>query len=279
MSQSPSASPRSSMTDEILSQLSMPDLAARLGTDEATARAATEAALPTLLAGMTNQAVDPQRAPDLARAVQSDHDSAVLDTDDPVAHVDPAEGDRIVQHVFGEQRPTVESRLQAAAGTGGDDLMGKLLPMLAPLVMAWLSRKMMGGGTGGGATGGGGGLGDILGDVLGGAAGGASGGAGSGGSGGGLGDILGDVLGGGSADAGGSGSSTSSGGGGLGGMLGEVLSGGSAAESGSATSPSTPAGRGGGGLGDVLGQLGGRAGSGGGLDDLLGSILGGNVGG
>lgn len=183
----PPAASSGSMTDEIMAQLSLPDLAARLGTDQDTARRAAEAALPTLLAGVTTQAADPQRSPQLARAVREDHDPAVLEAVDPVAHVDPDEGDRIVQHVFGDRRGDVEARLQGATSGVDSSLMAKLLPMLAPLVMAWLSRKMLGGAagddttTGGGATttGGGGGLGDVLGDVLGG--------------GGGLGDVLGQL--------------------------------------------------------------------------------------
>lgn len=274
----PRPSPVPSMTDEIMAELSLPDLAERLGTDQDTARRAVESVLPTLLAGVTNEATDPQRSAALARAVREDHDPAVLEAADPVAHVDADEGDRIVQHVFGDRRDDVETRLQGATGVDSS-LLARLLPMLAPLVLAWLSKKMLGAAGAGSRDTGGGGLGEVLGEVLGGAAGRSPGGADApSGSGGGLGDVLGDVLGGGLGDVlggalgGGSGSGSSSGtssGGGLGGMLGEVLGGGRD------DAASTPSGGGGGGLGDVLGQLGGRAGGGGGLDDLLGSILGG----
>ena len=68
------------------------------------------------------------------------------------------DGGRIVDHVFGDSRDEVMSRLgganqqQAAGGLGGG-LIAKLLPMLAPLVMAWLAKNMGGllGGGGGGA--------------------------------------------------------------------------------------------------------------------------------
>lgn len=172
-------------TEQILSQIPLSQLAAQLGTDEATAREAAEAALPTLLAGVTNEAHDPGRADELAQAVTKDHDPATLDADDPLARVDPADGDRIVSHLFGDDRGAVESQLQGFLGGASGSLVQKVLPLLAPLVMSWLARKM-----GGGRTSGGGGLGDILGDVLGG---GGSAGGGRGSGGGGLGDILGQL--------------------------------------------------------------------------------------
>lgn len=235
------------MTQEILSQVPISQIAARLGTDEASARRATEAALPALLAGLTAQAADPQRAQGLASAVRADHNANLLDDDDPVARVDPAEGDKIVGHVFGDQRGAVEQDLQGFLGGGEGGLVGKLMPMLAPLVMSYMAKKM----TGGGAQGGGGGLGDLLGGLLGGAKD-DKGGSGAT-SGGGIGDILGGILGGGKADS----ASPSTGGnqgGGIGDILGGIL--------------------GGGGGSEVLDGLRDKDQKGGGLDDILGSILG-----
>ena len=237
------------MTEEILSSVSMSDIAARLGTDEDTARQATEAALPTLLAGLTAQASDPARALGLASALRQDHDESLLNADDAVRRVDPEEGDKILGHVFGERRGAVEHDLQGFLGGGSGDLVGKLMPMLAPLVMAYMKKKMTGGGSGGG-----GGLGDILGSVLGGgAAGQATGG------GGGLGDILGSVLGGGDAPEQDRGD-----GGGIGDILGSVFGGGKEDES-----------TGGGGvLDDVLDGIRDKQKKASPLDDILGSILG-----
>lgn len=213
-------------TEQILSQIPIARLAAQLGTDEQTAQEAAEVALPTLLAGLTNEAQDPRRAPALAAAVQRDHDPATLAADDPLAAVDPDEGNRIVSHLFGADRGEVEARMQGAVGGASGSLVSRMLPLLAPLVMSWLAGKVRDGGSG---RSGGGGLGDILGDVLGGAV--SGGRAGSGG--GGLGDLLGGVLGG--AAGGGRGGS----GGGLGDILGQL--GGRAG--------------GGGGLDDLLGSI------------------------
>ena len=78
------------------------------------------------------------------------------------------------------------NQLGNVGGAGGEGLISKLLPLLAPIVMSYLAKKLGGGGA---DQAGGGGLGDLLGGILGGQAGGAAGG--------GLGDLLGGLLGGG----------------------------------------------------------------------------------
>jgi hypothetical protein len=245
-----------SMTAEIMSQLPVPTLAERLGTDEATAREAAEAALPTLLAGLTGEATNPFQRPRLAAAARRDHEPELLHARDPLAEVDPADGDRIVDHVLGGQRGEVEGHLRELVGGDAGDAAAQVLPLLAPLVMAWVAGKMRGPSRG---TEPGAGLGDILGDILGGGT--------SGAMTGGLRDILGDVLGGSSP--------TSSPQGGFAGILGGLiggLEGGGVGELGS--SSLTEGGPGKGRLtSGVLHQLGGRAGVGDDFDDLLSNVF------
>ena len=124
--------------------------------------------------------------------------------------VDEDDGDKIVHNVFGDHTDQVVQKLGSTESGGGQGIIQKLLPILAPIVLSFLAsqftkRSQPGGGSaqaeaapGGG---GGGGIGDILGGLLGGG-GSASGGTSSGGSGGGgtlggLGDLLGGLLGGG----------------------------------------------------------------------------------
>ncbi|SDK48889.1 DUF937 domain-containing protein [Arthrobacter sp. ok362] len=207
--------------NDIIGQVPIGQIAALLGTDESTARSAVEAAVPTLLAGLHNNA----QAPDGAAALESalgQHQDGLIDGGVDVGQVDTVDGEKIVNHVFGGQQDHVASQL---AGTGqlggaGGDLVRKLLPILAPIVMSYLANKVLGGGQGGtqgGSAGQSGGqsgaqadagqaggvdLGGILGGILGGLGGGqgsgqgssASGGAGQGGFGG-LDDILGGLFG------------------------------------------------------------------------------------
>jgi hypothetical protein len=219
--------------DEILNQVPMDQVAAALGVDRSEAEEATRTAIPALLGGMQANAADPAGAASLMSAVEQ-HDPSVLGSG--LDQIDTQDGQRIVQNVFGEQTPDVMNRLGAATPGQGSSLIQKLLPIIAPIVMAYLAKKLQGGasstsaaatddpmgglggmlGGAGAGAGGGGGLGDVLGSVLGGA------GAG-GGQGGGIGDILGQVLGG----AGGSQTQpgTPTGQGGMGDLLGGVLGG------------------------------------------------------
>jgi hypothetical protein len=170
--------------DDILAQIPMSQLAGQLGVDEQTAEQATRQALPALLGGMEANAQDPNRAASLASAL-GQHDDDLLDGGVDVNQVDTADGEKIVGHVFGDNQNQVINQLGGLGGAGGSSLMGKLLPMLAPIVMSYLAKRLTQGGGDPAATqaSAGGGLGDILGGLLG------------GGKSGGLGDLLGGLLG------------------------------------------------------------------------------------
>jgi hypothetical protein len=187
-----------SAVDELLAQIPMGQLAGRLGVDEQTAEQATRQALPALLSGMHANAQDPNGAQSLSEAL-GQHDNDLLDGGVDVDQVNTADGDQIVQHVFGGSRSQVVDQLGGVGGAGGSDLMAKLLPMLAPIVMSYLARRLTGGGAGGaadgGADGGLGGLGGLLGGLLGGAGQSGAGQSGAGQPGGGIGDLLGGLLG------------------------------------------------------------------------------------
>ncbi len=213
--------------DEILSQLSMPEVAQQLGVSTDQAEQAVRSAVPALIGGMQANAQSPQGAASLVSAL-GQHTG---ETDYNLGHADTADGEKIVAHVFGGNRNDVVGRLDSSGGGGG--IMGKLLPMLAPIVLGYLADKFLGGGSSGSSGGGGGGLGDLLGGLTGGSEGGRGGGlgdllgsvtGGSNGGGGGLGDV-GDMLGGllGGGDSGGD----QQGGIDVGDLLGDLLGGGS----------------------------------------------------
>jgi hypothetical protein len=193
-----------SAVEEILSEIPINQLAGQLGVDTRTAEQATRQVLPALLGGIQANTDDPGGAASFARAVQQ-HDGGLVQGGVDLDQVDTDDGDKIVGHVFGPNRGQVENRLGGVGGVGGQDLIAKLLPILAPIVMAWLSKKLSGGaGSAGAGSGpdlgsmfgggsGGGGLGDLLGPILGSVLGGGSAGAGRGGDP--LGDLLGGLLG------------------------------------------------------------------------------------
>ncbi|GAA2451953.1 DUF937 domain-containing protein [Agromyces soli] len=199
--------------DELMSSLPIGDIAKKLGVDEATATQAVEQALPALLAGMGANAQDQAGAASLQKAV-SKHDPALVEGGVNLADVDEEDGKKIVKNVFGQNTDQVVQALDQKQGGGAGDLIGKLLPILAPIVLSFLAQQFTKKSAGGESQGGG--IGDLLGGLLGGGSGG-----GSQAQGGGLGDLLGGLFGGGS----GGGSQAQGGGlgdllGGLGGLLG-----------------------------------------------------------
>ncbi|SDH85848.1 DUF937 domain-containing protein [Agrococcus jejuensis] len=207
---------------ELMAQLPVAQIARQAGVDEADAQRAIQSVLPALVGGMQANAQDDAGAASLERALGK-HAGALdarLGGD-----VDADDGERIVQHVFGGQTDQVAAALGGASGGGAmGDIVKKILPIVAPIVLAWLAQRLFSGGgqaqtqpsgggaalptggdnpfanSGGGAGGtlprtsgqapqqsGGGGLGDLLGGIL---------GNGDGGQQQAGGNILGDLLGG-----------------------------------------------------------------------------------
>ncbi|PPF33605.1 DUF937 domain-containing protein [Pseudoclavibacter sp. AY1H1] len=208
------------MTDitELLALIPVDDIAGKLGVDKQTAQHGIQAALPTLIGGLQANAADPAGAASLEHALAK-KDTTLVDGRVSLADIDTNDGQKIVDNVFGSNTDQVAAALGSAPGGQTSGLVQKLLPILAPIVLAWLAKKFLGGQQGASITAGassGGGLEDLLGGILGG---GSASGSKAGGAtgGGGLGDILGGML-------GGSGSTT--GGGGLGDILGGLLGGG-----------------------------------------------------
>jgi hypothetical protein len=175
-----------SAVDEILSEIPVDQLARQLGADEATTERAVRAALPALLGGMEANAQDPGGAASLAEAV-GQHDPGLVEGGVNLHEVDTQDGARIVNHVFGPNQGQVVDQINGFMGGAGGDLVKKLLPILAPIVLAWLAKKLAGSGPQGAQFGG---LVEALGGLLGGA-----GGAGGGGAGNAITDLLGGLLG------------------------------------------------------------------------------------
>lgn len=194
--------------NELLQDIPIGDIAAQFGLDEATAKQAVTQALPGLLGGMAVNASSEEGATKLTAALKK-HEGAKLKGLDSV---DTADGQKIVKHVLGDKEQDVALALGSQGEGGLGDIIQKLLPVLAPIVMGFLANKLGGGaaaqGTQTAQTGGG--IGDLLGGLLG-------GGGSNSNDAGGIGDLLGGLLG------GGSGSNQS--GGGLGGLLGGLLGG------------------------------------------------------
>ena len=120
----------------------------QLGTDEGTTAKAVALALPMLVGGLARNAATDQGAAALDQALTRDHDGSLLDAPDR-AVADPMAfgGGGILGHIFGQRQAPVEQGVAKATGLDAQKA-GKLLMILAPIVMAALARAR----TGQGAT-------------------------------------------------------------------------------------------------------------------------------
>ncbi|MFJ4166098.1 DUF937 domain-containing protein [Microbacterium sp. NPDC089698] len=167
--------------DEILNQVPIGDIAQKLGVSEDVARQAVQEGGAALLGGLAKNAETAEGSSAIEAALAK-HDgfSGAASIND----IDEADGQKIVSHVFGDNADQVAQTLTSEQKTAGIDF-GKLLPILAPIVMGLIANSQKG------STGGGGGLGDILGGLFGGGQ--QQGSTAGAASGGGLGDILGGL--------------------------------------------------------------------------------------
>ena len=107
-----------------------------------------------------------------------DHPSDLIDGGVDLDQVDADDGEKIVGNIFGPNQDQVAQTLGGNLGGQSGGLIKQLLPILAPIVLAYLSKRLLrqqqGGGQDplgsilGGATGANNPLTDILGSMLGG---------------------------------------------------------------------------------------------------------------
>lgn len=127
----------------VQSQLTGSNLASisnAIGADPNTTNSAISAAVPLLISALANNASRPDEAAKLNLALQKDHDGSLLDNlggflNNPAL----ANGGGILAHIFGGKQSKVETGMAGATGLNVSQI-AKLLPILAPIVMAALGR-------------------------------------------------------------------------------------------------------------------------------------------
>lgn len=175
--------------DDLYSQIPVADIANRLGAPEGEVNQAIQTLVPTLLGGIQHNVASADiDSSSLESAIATEGGSGLLDGGVNVDQVDTGQGEQLISRIFGGNDTNQVASALSGSSAGGGDLIKKLLPILIPIVLAYLGKQAAGGSTQAGASGGG--LGDVLGSILGGASGGSGGGDNP------LGSILGNVLGG-----------------------------------------------------------------------------------
>jgi hypothetical protein len=141
----------------------------KVGTNEAETSSVLSSVLPSLVGGMMNNAASPEGHDGLLGALTGGrHDGSILDNlSGFLGNDDHSEGGSILGHVLGGNHENVQNQVSQSTGVSSDKV-GMIMKMAAPILMGYLSKKLMGGGTSNSGISSGGGLTDILGGLLGG---------------------------------------------------------------------------------------------------------------
>ena len=143
-------------------------LGSQLGLNEAQTAAALSALVPALSAGLRQNAQSPDGLSGLIGALSGGAHQRYIDN--PAALGDAgtlADGNGILGHVFGNKDVSRQVAVRAGAQTGlAPELMKRMLPLVATLVMGAMSRQAASRGGAPLASDGGGGLFEMLGGAL-----------------------------------------------------------------------------------------------------------------
>lgn len=126
-------------------------LSSLLGAPQEQTSSAVAAALPMLLGSMMGAAQKPEGANALFGALDNDHDGSILDMLGPLlsggyaSRALGSDGGRVLGHLLGNNRSNVEQAVSRGSGVDAG-IIQKLLPILAPIVMGYLSKRLRGGG-------------------------------------------------------------------------------------------------------------------------------------
>ena len=175
--------------DDLIAQIPIQDIANQLGADSGEVDSTVRTLVPVLVSGLNHNAQDPGEADNITNAANTFAAQGLLGN---AAGADQAEGQQVISTIFGGNDSNQVASALSGAGAGNNDLLQKLLPIIAPIVLAYIGKQLTGqqGEPAQQQASGGGGLGDILGGILGGM------GSGGGGANQSMGSILGNMLGG-----------------------------------------------------------------------------------
>ena len=133
-----------SINEGLLTQLQgapMERIAQQLGLDPAQAAQAVQSALPLLMGALGRNTQQPAGAQSLFGALQKDHTG--LDLGSVLGSVlgGGGQGGSILGHIFGQRREVASEGLGQVTGLSSDKA-SMLLKVLAPLVLAYLGKRM-----------------------------------------------------------------------------------------------------------------------------------------
>ena len=134
--------------DDLFAQIPVQDIASKIGADQGEVNNAIRTLVPALVGGLAQNVqsndIDSSK---LESAVAEQGASGLLDGGVNVDQVDEKEGDNLVASLFGGNDSNAVAAALAGTGAGGGDLIKKLLPILAPIVLAYIGKQLTKGGS------------------------------------------------------------------------------------------------------------------------------------
>lgn len=140
-----------SAVDDILKSLDLDEVAGSVGASPDEVDKAVRAVVPALLGGLQANAGDPAGEASIAEAL-GQHADRLPDDQVSLGDIDQGEGAKIAEHVFGGTQDQVVQQLGGLPGLNSS-LVSKLIPILAPIVLSYLAKRVGSGALGSGVVG------------------------------------------------------------------------------------------------------------------------------
>jgi hypothetical protein len=131
--------------DGLLDLIPIDDIAKKLGVPEDVAEAAVKQVIPAIIGGMAANAKDAGGAKSLEKALTK-HASKAPSGKAKVSAIDTADGEKIVNNVFGAKKSQVVAAVADTSKSGDvtKELIAQLLPIVAPIVIAFVAKQFLG---------------------------------------------------------------------------------------------------------------------------------------
>ncbi len=128
--------------DDLFAQIPTAEIACKLGVDEGTVNSAVQQLVPILVGGLQQNAKDPDHAAAIEAAAGDHAARGLLDSGGDIDQVDHADGQQAIARIFGGRDTSQVAAALSHAGAGDSDLIHKLLPILVPIVLAYIGKQL-----------------------------------------------------------------------------------------------------------------------------------------
>lgn len=116
------------------------EMGKKVGASEGQVQKATLMGIPTLVEALNRNAKEEGSKVGLAKAMEAHRYDDVDNLESYVNKADLQDGNKMLDHILGGNKGTVENRISASSGLGGSQVQ-MLLSLLAPMLMGMLGKK------------------------------------------------------------------------------------------------------------------------------------------